>query len=264
MPTAQDGPPESSEVSPLESQNKHILVSTPRCLRLSNLKKAGVQEALRTKFNRIQQGLSKKRDLLVQGASGVTTYEQPTFYIPTPLACLEPELSSNRQHTPELDLEVKPLLARKSSLPIEHNVRASFIDGGSQICDSIPIEPEPDYDDIPLYCASSSAPRRLQQRWSSLIVDESRVCNNLQSFRNIATVDNAKIPKAKLNTNRDKYMLKKTSGPLNADLVSESVEEQCQYVVNNKQISNISQSSLNKQSEQASAGRVYYSFDIFS
>lgn len=267
MPIAQDGPLEPSEVPAPESQNRHILVSTPRCLRLSSLKKAGVQEVLRSKFNRIQQGLSKKRDVLVQNASGVTTYEQPTFYIPTPIACLEPELASSRQPISESASEVEPLLGRKSSLQTEYNTSASFIDGGSHTCDqkfdSIPIEPEPDYDDFPIYSTNSLAQRRLQQRWSALIVDEPRRCN-LESFKNIAhlTVETGIIPKVKLNNNnhdlraQSQYASKRTSVSLNADFVAESVEQnkaKSQNVVSNgKQKSNMSQSSLNKQLEQAS------------
>lgn len=241
MPNAQDDPLESSEVSVSESQNRHVLVSTPRCSRLSSLKKAGVQEVLRSKLTRIQQGLSKKRDSLVQSTSGVTTYEQPTFYIPTPIACLEPELDSSRPLINESKLESKPLLLQKDA-------SASFNGIGSRTCnqrfDSVPIEPEPDYDDFSLYCTNKPAQNRFQKRWSVMVVNEA-----------------GKIPKAKLNnTNHDlrvqpRYTARRSSMVVsNADLVTESVAENNttrQYVASNaKQKSNLSRSSLNEHAEQ--------------
>lgn len=164
--------PEPCRDALIEGQNKHILVSTPHgssSLRLPSSKKGSVQEVLRSKLNRIHVGLRKRRALSVQE---VFSHEQPTFYVPSPDSGRVPGISSDSESTPN-DCDSapagKPAETHRSRSRTRRSVDSSAInDYGYHSCDSqgydsLPFEPEPDYDDV------SSCPRTFNaspRRWS--------------------------------------------------------------------------------------------------
>lgn len=224
--------PEPCRDSLLEDQNKHILVSTPHgssSLRLPNSKKGSVQDVLRSKLNRIHVGLRKRRALSVQEVFSSPTHEQPTFYVPSPAGARVPECNSPDSGP----LRVCDTPQRKASEGHRSRSRtrytnnattntpdASANDYGYQSCDSqgydsLPFEPEPDYDDSP-WNGYTTPTQICARRWS--VVDGLIRYKNSHSQPQPAkkpeaptppekpttkvTLDNIsnKIPKAKLSS----------------------------------------------------------------
>ncbi|KAK5639035.1 hypothetical protein RI129_011527 [Pyrocoelia pectoralis] len=162
--------PETSRNALLETESPRILVTTPHSsssLRLPG-KRESVQEVLRSKLNRIHAGLRKRRALSVQEvfSNGSPVHEQPTFYVPSP----NENNASNRNidNCDKVERKVKENRRSRSRSRFNVNGNNEFIigtDGGyhsyeSQGYDSLPFEPEPDYDDPPLTTNSCN------RRWS--------------------------------------------------------------------------------------------------
>lgn len=212
--------PEPCRDALLEGQNKHILVSTPHgssSLRLPNTKKGSVQEVLRSKLNRIHVGLRKRRALSVQEVFSSPTHDQPTFYVPSPVVTRIPNLNGNSGATslPVIDScdiakQRKPAEGHQSRSRTRANSTDTSVgnDYGYHSCDSqgydsLPFEPEPDYDDS----SWSRAPQPSPRRWS--VVDGLIRYSNSQPSKKpsettkltLETINN-KIPKVKLGNGK--------------------------------------------------------------
>lgn len=213
--------PESCRDTLLEGQNKHILVSTPHgssSLRLPNAKKGSVQEVLRSKLNRIHVGLRKRRALSVQEVFSSPTHEQPTFYVPSPVVARIPNLNrdSGAKSLPVIDScdtpqQRKPTVGHqsRSRTRARSTTDTSIVnDYGYHSCDSqgydsLPFEPEPDYDDS----SWPKVPQPPPRRWS--VVDGLIKYNNTKTSKKpsettkltLETINN-KIPKVKLGTGK--------------------------------------------------------------
>jgi len=232
--------PEASRNALLDTESPRILVSTPHSsssLRLPG-KKGSVQEVLRSKLNRIHAGLRKRRALSVQEVFSSPTHEQPTFYVPSPNDKVS---NSDAKVTTSYIIDNCDRIECKPNEPRRSRSRFRYGNGGgasdfavgndygyhsyeSQGYDSLPFEPEPDYDDAPEVEAVQSACTR---RWSmadtfmmyksfcrqphmhtkevdsgptSLALDNS---SKLGSTSNTKMLENvSKIPKAKLNNGK--------------------------------------------------------------
>lgn len=162
--------PETSRNALLETESPRILVTTPHSsssLRLPG-KRESVQEVLRSKLNRIHAGLRKRRALSVQEvfSNGSPVHEQPTFYVPSPNE--NNAKIKNIDNCDKVERKVKENRRSRSRSRFSINGNNEFIigsDGGyhsyeSQGYDSLPFEPEPDYDDPPLTTNSCN------RRWS--------------------------------------------------------------------------------------------------
>lgn len=240
--------PEPCTDALLEGQNKHILVSTPHgssSLRLPNAKKGGVQEVLRSKLNRIHVGLRKRRALSVQEVFSSPTHEQPTFYVPSPVVTRIPNLNGNSgaKSLPVIDScdipqQRKPAEGHRSRsrTRVSSTDTTAANDYGYHSCDSqgydsLPFEPEPDYDES----SWSRAPQPSPRRWS--VVDGLIRYKNSQPSKSpsettkvtLETINN-KIPKVKLGNGKHqerarshspaKKHLTKSSGNLTKELLT--------------------------------------------
>lgn len=222
----------------LEGDSPRILVSTPHSsssLRLPG-KKGSVQEVLRSKLNRIHAGLRKRRALSVQEVFSSPSHEQPTFYVPSP------ENDSNSggdKVTASFIVNDCDIVSRKTNHEARQSrPRSRYENGGgvtqfvvnndhgyhsydSQGYDSLPFEPEPDYDDaLNSKPVSSACPRRwsmadtfmmyknfcrqphlppkdIDSGPTSITLENSpRLGNTTSNLENV----NTKIPKAKLSS----------------------------------------------------------------
>lgn len=168
--------PETSRNALLENDSPRILVSTPHSsssLRLPG-KRESVQEVLRSKLNRIHAGLRKRRALSVQEvfSNGSPVHEQPTFYVPSPSEKSDKIRNSRIDHNcDKVERKLSENRRSRSRSRLNGNGQSEFTvgcDGGyhsyeSQGYDSLPFEPEPDYDDPPNPTTTSNPCTR---RWS--------------------------------------------------------------------------------------------------
>ncbi|XP_018328634.1 tyrosine-protein phosphatase non-receptor type 13 isoform X2 [Agrilus planipennis] len=177
-PSAQSTPEQSRDALLDDSNsNPRILVSTPHTsssLRLPGKKAGSVQELLRSKLNRIHVGLRKRRALSVQEVFSSPTEEKPTFYVPSPNERV-PSIGPNRNPSnfvcdePSRPKEIHRSRPRTRYSDYDpHEILIQKIDNGyhsyeSQGYDSLPFEPEPDYDDPPWKNKTTKSPSR---RWS--------------------------------------------------------------------------------------------------
>lgn len=170
--------PEPSRSSLIESDSPRILVSTPTSsssLRLPG-KKGTVQEILRSKLNRIHAGLRKRRALSVQEVFTSPTREQTTFYVSSPNENKSEDINKCSSYI----IDNCDILDHKSNDTHRSRPRSRYGNGistsefnsnndhgyhsyESQGYDSLPFEPEPDYDDPPEKELQQSSSNR---RWS--------------------------------------------------------------------------------------------------
>ncbi|KAF5274610.1 hypothetical protein FQA39_LY07222 [Lamprigera yunnana] len=209
--------PETSRNALLENDSPRILVSTPHSsssLRLPG-KRESVQEVLRSKLNRIHAGLRKRRALSVQEvfSNGSPVHEQPTFYVPSPGDKKSDKIQNLRIDNNCDKVERKIVSENRRSRSrsrFTNNDNSSQLavgcDGGyhsyeSQGYDSLPFEPEPDYDDPPNL---TPAPNNCTRRWS--------MADTFQMYKNFCR-------QAHLNT-KDV-----NSGPASLNLINSSKTE---------------------------------------
>lgn len=200
---------------------------------------------LRSKLNRIHVGLRKRRALSVQEVFSSPTHDQPTFYVPSPVVTRIPDLNgdSGAKSLPVIDScdiqqQRKPAeghqsrsrtRARSTDKSVANDYGYHSCD--SQGYDSLPFEPEPDYDDS----SWSRAPQPSPRRWS--VVDGLIRYNNSQPSKKssettnltLETINN-KIPKVKLGSSKHqerarshspaKKQLTKSSGNLTKESVT--------------------------------------------
>lgn len=145
------------------NKSPHILVNLSSSLRLPNSKKNSVQEVLRSKLNSINVGLRKRRALSVQEVFASPSHDRPTFYVPSPAA----KSSSNDSEPTSLPIiDGRNLIEANSKVEKDRGrPRSRYREIGSKEpiinndhgyhsydsrgYDSLPLEPEPDYDDPP-------------------------------------------------------------------------------------------------------------------
>lgn len=206
--------PEPCRDALLDGQNKHILVSTPHgssSLRLPNSKKGSVQEVLRSKLNRINVGLRKRRALSVQEVFSSPTHEESTFYVPSPVVTRIPNLNGDSRvviNSCDIPQQRKSAGGHQSRSRTRVNSTDATVanDYGYHSCDSqgydsLPFEPAPDYDD------SIRIPHPSPRRWS--VVDGLIKYSNIQPSKKptettkmtLETINN-KIPKVKLGSSK--------------------------------------------------------------
>lgn len=185
------------------NKSPHILVNLNSSLRLPNTKKNSVQEVLRSKLNSINVGLRKRRALSVQEVFTSPTHDQPTFYVPSPAA----QSSLNDSEPTSLPSISVGCDLIESNSKVENNrgrPRSRYRDIGSgeptrptqatisndhgyhsydsQGYDSLPLEPEPDYDDPPWTNNSQTRNPSSQRRWS-VVEGLIRFSNSLHSSK---------------------------------------------------------------------------------
>lgn len=189
----------------LDENNPKILVSTPQTspsLRLPSDKKGGVQDVLRSKLNRIHVGLRKRRALSVQEVFTSPTHDQPTFYVPSPeekakTASYIIDNCDNIDSRPNKGGHRSRPRSRYGDFAPSDNIGNDYgyHSNDSQGYDSLPFEPEPDYDDAP-----QSEDVQSNRRWSmadGLMYKTQAPCRNGKASNIIETITN-KIPKVKL------------------------------------------------------------------
>lgn len=145
---------------------------------------------MRSKLNRIHAGLRKRRSLSVQEVFSSPTHEHPTFYIPSPSNTRASNVDPNRATTSFIidDCDIiksRPTETRhsrsrsrfgscrstsESTVKNNFNYNSNYESRG---CDSLPYEPEPDYDDASDIEGIQSACIR---RWS--MADTFMMCKN--------------------------------------------------------------------------------------
>lgn len=207
------------------------MLTTTSSLRLpSKTKKNSVQEVLRLKLNRIQVGLRKRRALSVQEVFHPNQqYENPTFYVPSPTNEQHPHHYQGRDgqtkrpnstSMPLLDCTGDDLASSDTfdptpSPPERGRTRCryrdirltetdqmrndygyhSYDDSSQTGYDSLPFEPEPDYDD-------ATSPVQVKPRKRHSIIDGFfKFKSEENGHRSLEYTETPKIPKAKLMIN---------------------------------------------------------------
>ncbi|XP_044765626.1 pro-interleukin-16-like isoform X2 [Coccinella septempunctata] len=194
---------EASRTTLLDSSSPQTLVSTPQATsyrRLPGAKKASVQDVLRAKLNSIHVGLRKSRGLSVQEvfSGNFNDSKQPTFYIPSPVT------SPSGSDPVSITVSDSPLQREGSDARRRTRFRRRSVNSGlerdcgydsceSQLYDSLPFEPPPDYDVIDDKFSDKNT-----RRWSVVgtVPSNAHISNNPRFSLEMAKI---KIPKTKLN-----------------------------------------------------------------
>lgn len=171
-------------------------------LRLPSDKKGGVQDVLRSKLNRIQVGLRKRRALSVQEVFTSPPHDQPMFYVPSPEEKSKTtsyiiDSCDKNDSKPNKGVHRSRPRSRYGDFASSENIGNDYgyHSNDSQGYDSLPFEPEPDYDDAP-----QSEDVRSNRRWSmadGLMYKAQATSHNGKATNIIETITN-KIPKVKL------------------------------------------------------------------
>ncbi|XP_017781003.1 PREDICTED: uncharacterized protein LOC108565858 isoform X1 [Nicrophorus vespilloides] len=165
--TSAQNSPEPCRDALLDNQNQHILVNLPQMSVLSTSKRNSMHEVIRSKLSRIHVGLRKRRALSVQEVFHSPTHDQPTFYVPSPndkandsgstsLPLIDCDLPEKQNHRSRPRSRHRDIIA--PNLIHDHGYHSYE----SQGYDSLPFEPEPDYDESPW----TPQQRPCQRRWS--------------------------------------------------------------------------------------------------
>lgn len=203
---------------PMEPRIFNLLTTTSSLRLPSKTKKNSVQEVLRLKLNRIQVGLRKRRALSVQEVFHPNPqYENPTFYVPSPtddrhhprncsdgpakrpsstsmplLDCSEDDPPSERGRTRCRYRDIR--LTDNDTARGDYGYH-SYDDSSQTGYDSLPFEPEPDYDDTITTPVETKPPRAKRHS----IIDGLFKFKSEDATREY--METPKIPKARLIIN---------------------------------------------------------------
>ncbi|KAK9889252.1 hypothetical protein WA026_004529 [Henosepilachna vigintioctopunctata] len=207
-----DSQSEATRTSLLENSSPQTLVSTPQATsyrRLPGAKKTSVQDVLRAKLNSIHVGLRKSRGLSVQEvfSGNFNDSKQPKFYIPSPVSATSGSNSVSISVTDSpvqregSDARRRTRFRRRSVNSLNYGLErdCGYDSCESQLYDSLPFEPPPDYDVV-----EEKSFNKNSRRWSvvgSLPVSNKHLSNNQIPNTNKFDLEtaNIKIPKTKLN-----------------------------------------------------------------